>query len=304
MTPQPLPFDCQGERLLGMLHPAAGDLGMVVVVGGPQYRVGSHRHFVHIAESAAAAGHPVLRFDVRGMGDSTGALRAFTDIGDDILAAIDALCRSQPHVQRVALWGLCDGASAALMYLNERRDARVAGVCLLNPWVRSAASLARTHVRHYYLRRMADADFWRKLLRGGIGMGALGELWANLQTARRASAPDAAPPPAAATMQPFQERMRQGWQRFDGGVLLVLSGNDYTAAEFIEHTRDRADWQALLARPSVQRLSLPEADHTLSRQADGAALAQVLLPWLARLAAGRARTSGTADDVASAAASV
>ena len=98
-----------------------------------------------MARALAAAGYPVLRFDVRGMGDSSGPLHDFLDQTPDVAAAIEALCR-EAGVQRVMLWGLCDGASAALLYLHERPDPRVAGLCLLNPWVRSAQSLARTQV--------------------------------------------------------------------------------------------------------------------------------------------------------------
>ena len=59
-------FDCDGDALLGVLarpaEPSA--VGVVIVVGGPQYRVGSHRHFVLLARRLATAGHPTLRFDV------------------------------------------------------------------------------------------------------------------------------------------------------------------------------------------------------------------------------------------------
>jgi len=73
-------FGCGGDRLVGILHaPAerARDIGVLVVVGGPQYRVGSHRQFVRMARDFAAAGYPVLRFDHRGIGDSDGAARSF-----------------------------------------------------------------------------------------------------------------------------------------------------------------------------------------------------------------------------------
>lgn len=299
MSMRPLVFDCQGERLLGMLHPGASGIGMVVVVGGPQYRVGSHRHFVQLACAVSAAGHPVLRFDVRGMGDSTGELRDFQHIGADIAAAIDALCHAQPQVEQVVLWGLCDGASAAMMYLHERRDARVAGLCLVNPWVRSAASLARAHVRHYYLRRLAQADFWRKLLRGGVAIGAIGEFWSKLRQARARPAEGAAAGRGAP--QAFQDRMRLGWQAFGGPSLLMLSGKDYTADEFVEYTRDRADWQALLERPAVQRLHLPEADHTLSQPEQAQALEAALRRWLDTMVATRLRRRAEARaDAASA----
>jgi len=51
--------------------------GVLIVVGGPQYRVGSHRQFLLLSRRLAAEGHPVMRFDYRGMGDASGAMRGF-----------------------------------------------------------------------------------------------------------------------------------------------------------------------------------------------------------------------------------
>ena len=62
---QPLLIECAGEQLVGIISrppvaaPAA--LGVVIVVGGPQYRAGSHRMFVELARALATAGHAVLR---------------------------------------------------------------------------------------------------------------------------------------------------------------------------------------------------------------------------------------------------
>ncbi|MEO6566032.1 MAG: alpha/beta fold hydrolase, partial [Casimicrobiaceae bacterium] len=81
----------------------------MIVVGGPQYRVGSHRQFALLARALARVGIPALRFDYRGMGDSEGDRRSFDEIDADIAAAIDTLCR-EAHLARVVLWGLCDGA--------------------------------------------------------------------------------------------------------------------------------------------------------------------------------------------------
>jgi exosortase A-associated hydrolase 1 len=198
MTPEPTSapayhesvrmLPCEGERLLAILtephFPAGGDLGVVIVVGGPQYRAGSHRQFVQLSRVLAAAGTPVLRFDVRGMGDSAGAQRSFDQLTADTGAAISDLLAAQPRLRRVALWGLCDGASAALLYLQERADPRVAALCLLNPWVRSDASLARTHVKHYYRQRLMQREFWLKLVSGRVAGKALRSLWGNLRAAR------------------------------------------------------------------------------------------------------------------------
>ena len=286
-------FGCEGDALVGIVHhpaadaaPAATRTGVVIIVGGPQYRAGSHRQFVHLARALAAAGHAVLRFDVRGMGDASGALRNFEGIVADVAAAVDQLQRRAPTVQRVALWGLCDGASAALLYLHHHPDARVAGLCLLNPWVRSEVSLARTHVKHYYFQRLLQPAFWRKLFSGRVAGEALKGLWRNIQLARQARQT-----PTDDSTAPFQSRMAKTWFGFEGSVLLVLSGDDYTAREFVEFTQADADWRRALAHRSAHRSAhqsdvrheLPNADHTLSAAADQQAMNSITLRWLGAL---------------------
>jgi len=56
----------------GEADAAAADTGVLIVVGGPQYRVGSHRQFVMLARFLADHGVPCMRFDYRGMGDVSG----------------------------------------------------------------------------------------------------------------------------------------------------------------------------------------------------------------------------------------
>ena len=274
-----VPFAVHGEAVLGLLSvpatPAPGHTGVLIVVGGPQYRVGSHRQFVLWARALATAGVPTLRFDVRGMGDSTAAQRPFTELGDDIGAAIDVLLARQPELSRVVLCGLCDGASAALLYLQQHPDPRVAGLMLLNPWVRSDDSMSRTIVKHYYLQRLLDRGFWAKLLRGQVARSALAEL------ARHARATFAPRPAAAgAVSASYQQRMAAAFVAMNGPVLLLLSGDDYTAKEFIEHARADAGWTAALARPRVRRVDLPGADHTLSDSRHRLQLEAASIEWL------------------------
>ena len=275
-----LAFDCRGERLVGVLAcPAkpqtACDVGVVIVVGGPQYRAGSHRLFVRLARALAAAGVPALRFDVRGMGDSTGSPPGFEALDDDIAAAIGSLQAACPTVRRVVLWGLCDGASAALLYVQGRADDRVAGLCLFNPWVRSETSLARTHVKHYYARRLAQRDFWSKLMSGRIAGEAVRGLVDNLRAASRPTSVS-----AGGQAQCYQDRMADGWNRFPGGILLGLSGEDYTAREFGEYTAADSQWRRLLCRPGVARHQLPGADHTFSSEADKQRVQRMTSDWL------------------------
>lgn len=269
---RPVLFDCLGEQLFGVLHPASGDMGVVIIVGGPQYRAGSHRLFVRLARSLATAGNPVLRFDGRGMGDSSGSLQGFEHMTADVGAAIDALIAQQPQLRSVALWGLCDGASAALLYLHDRPDPRVARLCLVNPWIRSEHSLARTRVKHYYWQRLIQASFWTKLLSGGVAFRAIAEFAASLRTARRL--------PATTEPTTFQQRMASSWRRLEIPVLLVLSGDDYTAHEFMEYAKARQEWRGLTARPNVQVVDVERADHTFSRPGDAQRLQEALIGWL------------------------
>ncbi len=277
-------FDCAGARLVGVLSTPAVETGssgsaVVIVVGGPQYRVGAHRQFVQLARGLARAGHAVLRFDRRGMGDSDGDPRSFEASGDDIHAAIGAMRARLPHLRRLVLFGLCDGASAALLCLASDVRGGIDGLCLLNPWARSEATLARTHLKHYYRRRLADRGFWRKLLAGGVGSGQWRDFFRSLQASRRRAAP---------RVGNFRNAMAAAWRDFDGELLLLLSDEDLTAREFIEHAQTSDEWRGLLERPNVRRVTLAGADHTLSTTDALVDCETALRSWLARLAEHRA----------------
>lgn len=265
-------FDCQGERLLGILAEGAGsaEVGVVIVVGGPQYRIGSHRQFVQLARSLATAGYPCLRFDHRGIGDSEGEPHSFEVLNDDIAAAITALQVSRPEIRRVVLWGLCDAASAILLYWAATRDSRVAGLVLANPWVRSEQTQAQAMLKHYYWQRLLSPAFWRKLLSGGVGIwSALSEYLGQRQRAGQR------PTDAAG----FQAHMRDALLTFAQPILLIMSGRDYTANEFDAWLAQPAQ-RAIFALPVLQRLDLPEADHTFASAMASQAVADATCAWL------------------------
>lgn len=272
---------CDGESLACVLalpqHPT--DVGVVVIVGGPQYRVGSHRQFVLLARHLAAHGIATLRFDCRGMGDSSGPQRSFEDISVDVDCAVTALMEAVPSVRQVALWGLCDGASAALLYLDERADARVSGLCLVNPWVRSAASLARTHIEHHYWRRLHEPAFWARVATGRVGLRALASLWRNVKLTlgpRR--------PMVEGRQRPFQLRMADAWRQFPGPILLLMSENDYTADEFRGALDADPIWQGASAHARLERHEIRGADHTVSASTTRQSVEELTRSWLLRLA--------------------
>lgn len=281
MREEVLHFDCQGEGLLGVLSvpDKPPRLGAVVVVGGPQYRVGSHRQFVGLARALAKGGIAALRFDVRGMGDSQGATRDFESIDDDVDAAVNAVFATQPSIEGVVLIGLCDGASAALMHVEHRRgDARIAGVVVINPWVRSDASLAKAQVQHYYAQRLRDRDFWAKLLRGGVSWRAPGEYLRKVLHSRRASLGR-----TDRDMRTFQQRMADGWAHIQAPIWLVVSGKDLTAAEFVQCWTEGEEWRAARSKDGLRKLELPDADHTLSQRSQHARFTAWLVEELKRV---------------------
>lgn len=273
-----------------MPHHDMQSLGVVIVVGGPQYRVGSHRQFVQLARAVAEAGYPAMRFDVRGMGDSEGDQRSFMHLDDDIDAAIEALMQRVQSLRAVVLVGLCDGASASLLFADKHRaDTRIAGLCLLNPWVRTEQTLAQTHVRHYYLQRLCQADFWRKLARGQVGTRALTEL---ARSVLRSLAP--ATQSQARDVGTFQHRMSRGWATFAAPILLLLSEHDLTAREFVQAWRNAPEWRDAGRHAATTWIDIAGADHTLSSAQPRLLAERHIVEWLRSIGAVPAVSTATA----------
>jgi hypothetical protein len=131
-------------------------------------------------------------------------------------------------------------------------------------------------VKHYYRDRLKQPEFWLKLTRGKVAGDAFRGLWSNLRRARRTN--------TAAAEEPFQTKMAAAWMAFDGSILVVLSGDDYTAKEFLEYTSTSSPWQGVWDRPCLQRHDAPGADHTFSKMDQHNALEAVTGKWLAGLA--------------------
>ena len=270
-------FHCANDTLVGILAlpEVFAQIGVVIIVGGPQYRAGSHRQFVLLSRALADAGIAVLRFDYRGMGDSSGDQRNFDAISPDIAAAIDHLQQRSPTIKKIILWGLCDAAAAALLYCHDAQDPRVSGLCLLNPWVRSDASLAKTQVKHYYTQRLLQKEFWIKLLSGKVARSALSGFVQKVRQSKNTA------PRVTAVHQPFQQRMATAWQQFSGQILLILSGDDYTAKEFVEYTQSDPAWQGYLHHAGLSRHEVPGVDHTFSSAVARQQAEQLTLQWIA-----------------------
>lgn len=275
-------FDCAGQPSVAVLsQPISGKPrhGLLVVVGGPQYRVGSHRMFVHLTRHVAAHGFAAMRFDYSGMGDSWAEQRDFENVEADIASAIDAMFREVPSLERVVLWGLCDGASAACLYAP--RDRRVSGLILVNPWVHTPVGASATMLKHYYLKRIASAEFWRRLLRGRVSPGA--SLVALGTTLRRYLSGSRGRDGSSQGSLP--DRMAQSLKASALPVAVALSSNDKVAREFEEVAMPSPAWRTAMATQLAGMERIQGADHTLASPEWRDAMEDLTVRWIDEIAA-------------------
>lgn len=286
----PIVFSCQFEQLVGVIHKPAkpSSKGVLIVVGGSQYRVGSHRQFVLLARMLADNGIPVFRFDYRGMGDSQGVTRSFLEVDEDIKSAIDIFYKQTPYLKDIVIWGLCDAASAASFYAYQ--DERVKGLVLLNPWVFTEQGAAKTYFKYYYLQHLFHSELWRKIFSLQFeyrqSFSSLMLLFSNLFKSNRNQ--------GCLTQQketslvnsdlPLPERVLECLHQFEYPILFILSGRDLTANEFREMVKKvNHKQQRIFEKSDVSKVELMDADHTFSSQKLRKEVEQLTLNWVKQL---------------------
>ncbi|MCJ8322129.1 MAG: hydrolase 1, exosortase A system-associated [Colwellia sp.] len=252
----PVVFQSQNNQLLGIYHQAVDPAhkAVIIVVGGPQTRVGSHRQFLLLARQYAKQGIDVLRFDYSGAGDSEGDVTEFTEITADIGAAVDVLLKQNTSINHITLWGLCDAASAILIYLAKTKDERIKQVILLNPWVRQVSTEAKVYLRTYYFKRFFQKSFWKKLLKGHLKTRSTVNDIKNFQRLSKQKQIE----------HNFVDLMLYGSLSFSGTINVILSGNDLTADEFNLLIKSDGRWQKLLKGSTHIIETVKNANHTFS----------------------------------------
>ena len=233
MIRRPLAIPCESAMLAATLdlpkEPHQPATGLLIVTGGNEIRSGAWNGQACLAARAARAGHPVLRFERRGVGDSEGENTGFAGSAADIAAAILAFRAACPGLSRLVAWGNCDAASALMLASGAGADALI----LSNPWTfydvepgaEPGAPFAVPAVtppralRAYYLQRLANPAALMQLLIGKVSAVRLAR---NLLAALRRS-----PPPSG-----LSARMAAGLARFGGPVRILLAGRDRTAQGF------------------------------------------------------------------------
>ena len=154
-------FPCAGAALAGSLDESAGATGVLLVIGGSQTRIGSHRMYERLAKSLAEKGYPCFRFDRRGVGDSEGEDPGFKGSEADLLAAAAAFRNECPALTRLIGFGLCDGATALVLFGDA---AGLDGLILANPWLveTEAGEPPPAAIRQHYRKRLLSKAGWKK----------------------------------------------------------------------------------------------------------------------------------------------
>jgi uncharacterized protein len=139
MHEEPFFFPDPSSRLFGVFHEGEGAPRLPMVFCHPfgEEKLWTHRVFVTFARALARRGHPVLRFDYRGNGDSSGAFAdsSISTALEDVAVAVDTL-KSRTGERAVGLLGLRLGATLAAAAAEVRRD--VSRLVLWSPIVEGA----------------------------------------------------------------------------------------------------------------------------------------------------------------------
>lgn len=261
-----LTFPCAGATLAASLDEAEGRAGVLLVTGGSQTRIGSHRMYERLACALASKGFPCFRYDRRGVGDSEGEDPGYRGSGPDIAAAAAAFRRHRPGLEHVIGFGLCDGATALALHGAE---ARVDGLMLVNPWLveAEAGEMPPAAIRRHYRDRLLSKDGWQKIASGSISYR---KLFIGVKKILRPSPPaDLASEVASALVEnPLP-------------LALILASGDATAIA-AKHEWAGPAFLTLRERSGAP-LHIETDSHTFARPGDGDVLLAACLNALTRL---------------------
>lgn len=239
-------FPCAGEPLVGTLDAADGTTGLLIVSGGNEIRCGAHRGMAMLAQALAATGVPVLRYDRRGIGDSTGVNQGFEGSAADIAAAA-AVLRAN-GAARVVGFGNCDAASALALF---HAAAGIDALVLSNPWTEGSDDTLppAAAIRARYADRLRDPREWLRVLRGGVDFRKLA---GGLAKVVRTPSEDGA----------LVTRMAAALLASRVPVTILLAARDNTAVAFADA------WAKVPRRPDVPLEMLNSASHSYAGDGD------------------------------------
>ncbi|MCW8130825.1 MAG: alpha/beta fold hydrolase [Planctomycetota bacterium] len=235
-----MPFGAERREAVALAVPGGGTLGatfhepaaapatktsLLLLPGWSGPRTGPAELLVQLASRLAAGGHTVLRIDLHGRGDSSGAFEA----GDldrmiaDASAGYDALRARAPGVP-AAVGGICSGGNVALGLASLRpKDIPAAAAFSILPYQPARSKDFDRRRRWKNIKQYAGKVFrletWKKLVRGEVNMDRVKK---NLGTTEKKAAGERNPKDSARDI----EKELLAWK---GRALFVWGGGDEEA---------------------------------------------------------------------------
>lgn len=281
------------RALVGILTPppkgvAPRNVTIVMINSGVIHRVGANRLHVQLARDLARAGFRVLRFDLSGIGDSPPRPVRSGDLLESVMEDVrDAIDHVAGRDGRVALFGLCSGASHSLLYAP--RDERVKALILLDLWI--------PHTRGYHLRRtwrrISRRRGWMNLirLRHPLIRRATSALRGTIKRTEEGAASEDTPPPTITVAQ-AREMMVSAFRPLIARDVPMLAV--FTAGLEDQHNYGT---QLLDAFPEidfgkhVQLEWFGDSDHTFTAPVHRRRLRSLVVSWVSRLYAAKPATT-------------
>ena len=258
-----LTFSCEGAVLAASLDEGEKSIGLLIVSGGNEIRMGAHRGMAMLAAEMAASGHPVFRFDRRGIGDSEGENEEFTASGPDILAAIATFRAQCPQLKSIVAFGNCDAATALLLH----RPDGIAALVLGNIWVieRQDDMPPPAAIKARYAERLKDPRAWIGLFTGAINIRKLiGGLWRLAKPSAPSSLAQSVADALAQSLTP---------------TTIILASRDSTALAFAD-AWSKPLFERARNNRAIKIRELDSASHSFANETDHKALVDTLLSAL------------------------
>ncbi len=280
--------DC--DRLFGVLGvPAQSPPGAPAIVffnTAVEHHIGPHRLYVPLGREFIASGHPVLRFDIGGIGDSEPPSGADPHLSypahmlDDARAALAFMKEAAPDRLILAV-GLCSGAWLAFRAAAEHLP--VDAIAAINPPLylrepdRGAGWLAQRAEAVRYGQAMRVPAKWMKALRGRVSLrsfaGVAGAMLSR-RLANRLGALSAAPRDGVAGDL-------VGIARRGVRTLLVFSAHGDGLAYFDAHARPAL--RHAFVREAIETVVVEGAGHSFRPRAAQQRIADLLRAFVHKM---------------------
>ena len=277
-------------NLSGVYTPPAvegtGRPGVLLLNSGIVHHVGPNRLYVRLARVLAHKGHPVLRFDFSGIGDSEKSrdnVRFEVSAVAETRQAMNALAE-RSGMDEFGLIGICSGAE--ISFKTALVDERVTGAVLINapqykeePSAELLDAIARRQESHYYWRvALFNRKSWLKLLRGAEYRAIVRVLGSKVREKflPRKRSPVQMSPQVSADIAAFQQLTDR-----EVRLLLLFSevdwGWDYLHAVMGPQVRE---WEQ---QGNPRLATVKRADHMMTPLVSQDRTQNLVLDWASRL---------------------